>query len=228
MMQGLVDMPDGVKVLPFVRMFYGTPSQFLWEDELGTVNHIPQGEGDPLMPLLFSLGQHRAITSVTAECMFTAQPDCGGHLPFLGHPFVAPGGSHCTRARQSSGIRLGSVHGVAIRWRMPPGAQIPTQSRGEGTFFSNHSSRVSLFWGFQWAAEFILAKLEAKSRQHNVLLDRITSVIDLQSAWCLLLYCAAARVNFWSVPPELSGEFAREHDAGVWRCMCQLLHINPA
>ena len=54
LMQGLVDMPDGVKVLPFVRMFYGTPSQFLWEDELGTVNHIPQGEGgeqgDPLMP----------------------------------------------------------------------------------------------------------------------------------------------------------------------------------
>ena len=78
--------------------------------------------------------------------------------------------------------------------------------------------------------EFILAKLEAKSRQHNVLLDRITSVGDLQSAWCLLLYCAAARVNFWlrSVPPELSGEFAREHDAGVWRCMCQLLHIDPA
>ena len=45
MMQGLVDMPGGVKVLPFVRVFYGTPSQFLCEDELGTVNHIPQGEG---------------------------------------------------------------------------------------------------------------------------------------------------------------------------------------
>ena len=60
MMQGLVDMPDGVKVLPFVRMFHGTPSQFLWEDELGTVNHIPQGEGgeqgDPLMPLLLQSG----------------------------------------------------------------------------------------------------------------------------------------------------------------------------
>ena len=28
MKQGLVDMPDGVKVLPFVRMFYGTPSNF--------------------------------------------------------------------------------------------------------------------------------------------------------------------------------------------------------
>ena len=46
MMQGLVDMLDGVKVLPFVRMFHGTSSQFLWEDELGIVNHIPQGGGE--------------------------------------------------------------------------------------------------------------------------------------------------------------------------------------
>ena len=38
-----------------------------------------------------------------------------------------------------------------MRWRIPPGAQIPTQSCGEGTFFSNHSSKVSLFWGFQSA-----------------------------------------------------------------------------
>ena len=44
MMQGLVHMPDGVKVLPFVRMFCGTASQFLWEDASGIVNHIPQGE----------------------------------------------------------------------------------------------------------------------------------------------------------------------------------------
>ena len=78
--------------------------------------------------------------------------------------------------------------------------------------------------------EFILAKLEAKTRLHNVLFDRITSVDDFQSAWCLLLNCAAARVKYWlrSVNPELSGEFARAHDAGVCRCVCQLLHINPA
>ena len=33
---------------------------------------------------------------------------------------------------------------------------------------------------------------------------------------------------FLCCSPELSGEFAREHDAGVWRCVCQPLHINPA
>ena len=31
--------------LPFVRMFYGRPSEYLWEDDSGTVHRIPQGEG---------------------------------------------------------------------------------------------------------------------------------------------------------------------------------------
>ena len=52
-------------------MFHGSPSRFLWEDELGNVNYIPQGEGgeqgDASMPLLFSLGQHRALVSVAGE-----------------------------------------------------------------------------------------------------------------------------------------------------------------
>ena len=59
-------MPNGDKLLPFVRLFYGSPSTFLWEDELGTVNFVPQGEGgeqgDPLMPLLFSLGPRFVCT----------------------------------------------------------------------------------------------------------------------------------------------------------------------
>ena len=45
MLQGLAEMPGGLEVLPFVRMFYGSPSMFLWEDELGNVNYIPQREG---------------------------------------------------------------------------------------------------------------------------------------------------------------------------------------
>ena len=46
-------------------MFYGRPSTDLWELADGTVHHIPQDEGgeqgDPLMPLFFSLGQHPAL-----------------------------------------------------------------------------------------------------------------------------------------------------------------------
>ena len=51
--------------------FYDSPSTFLWEDELGEARKVVQGEGgeqgDPLMPLLFSLGQHRALVVVQAQ-----------------------------------------------------------------------------------------------------------------------------------------------------------------
>ena len=38
-------MENGDQILPFIRCFYGRPSTYLWEDELGETQHIPQGEG---------------------------------------------------------------------------------------------------------------------------------------------------------------------------------------
>ena len=59
---------SGSQVLPFVRMFYGSHSTYLWEDEAGVVHTVEQGEGgeqgDVLMPLLYSLGQHAALKAV--------------------------------------------------------------------------------------------------------------------------------------------------------------------
>ena len=40
MMEGLLNMADGDQILPFVRCFYGTPSTYLWEDEMGVTQHI--------------------------------------------------------------------------------------------------------------------------------------------------------------------------------------------
>ena len=34
MMQGLMHMEGGEQVLPFVRLFYSSPSSFLWEDSM--------------------------------------------------------------------------------------------------------------------------------------------------------------------------------------------------
>ena len=57
--------------LPFVCMFYGSPSEYLWEDNEGVVHRIPQGEGGEqehaLMPLLFALGQHEALLAVSRQ-----------------------------------------------------------------------------------------------------------------------------------------------------------------
>ena len=78
MLRGLMSLPSGGRLLPFVRTFCGQPSVFLWEDETGEVHHIQQGEGgeqgDPLMPLLVCLAQHPALVAANERL------DAGEHL----------------------------------------------------------------------------------------------------------------------------------------------------
>ena len=45
MLRGLLEVEGGGAALPFVRVFHGSPSEHLWEDDEGTVHRIPQGEG---------------------------------------------------------------------------------------------------------------------------------------------------------------------------------------
>ena len=67
MLAGWVEVAGGEQVLPHVRLFHGSPSEDMWEDENGTTQIIPQGEGgeqgDALMPLLFAVGQHAALVA---------------------------------------------------------------------------------------------------------------------------------------------------------------------
>ena len=56
------------EALPFVRMFYGQPSVYLWEDEEGCVHDIHQNEGgEQGDALMCSLGQHRALEVIQAQ-----------------------------------------------------------------------------------------------------------------------------------------------------------------
>ena len=67
------DMEDGGELMPFVSAVHGSPSTYLWEDDLGAAHEIQQGEGgeqgDALMPLLFSLGQHRALEAIAEQLL---------------------------------------------------------------------------------------------------------------------------------------------------------------
>ena len=56
MFEDLLRMEDGDQLLPFVRCFYGSPSTYLWEDEMGVTQHISQGEGRPPHALAVRIG----------------------------------------------------------------------------------------------------------------------------------------------------------------------------
>ena len=49
-----------------------------WEDDLGEVHEILQGEGgeqgDPLMPALFALGQHKALDAIQNNLRHNEKP----------------------------------------------------------------------------------------------------------------------------------------------------------
>ena len=69
--RGDSDVIDGISAFDLITVrpdVTGGPSVHLWEDDSGVVHHIRQGEGgdqwDPLMPLLYSLGQHSALVSI--------------------------------------------------------------------------------------------------------------------------------------------------------------------
>ena len=52
-------------LFPFAHFFYGQPSRYIYYDERGQGHEVLQGEGgeqgDPLMPGLYTLGQHAAL-----------------------------------------------------------------------------------------------------------------------------------------------------------------------
>ena len=68
MLEGLMRVDGGSAALPFVRLFYGRLSQYLWEDSTGTTHTVHQGEdveqGDPLMPFLYSVA-NRALEAIS-------------------------------------------------------------------------------------------------------------------------------------------------------------------
>ena len=50
----------------------------------------------------------------------------------------------------------------------------------------------------------------------------------VQSAWLLLLHCAAARANcqIRSVHPDAVERYARSHDENILQCLGRVLHID--
>ena len=70
MMVGLANLEEGDKLLPFVRLFYSS-SHILTGGRLRDHPPHPPGrggeQGDPLMPLLFALGEHTALSEASGR-----------------------------------------------------------------------------------------------------------------------------------------------------------------
>ena len=248
MLQALADVEGGSQALPFVSlsMFFGAPSQYLWEDSAGRVHTIKQGEGgeqgDAMMPLLFSLRQHSALLKVQ-ERLHEGEV----LLAFLDdiHAVTMP-----ERVREvhrvleeslwsESGIR---VHqGKTKIWNAagekPPGCdaleRIAAVADPTAVVWRGSEALPSCRRGIKVLGtplghqDFVTAQLEMLTAEHQqTLLCRIPLVQDVQAAWLLLVHCAITWPEWWSqgLPnPPVGGTMLGCGSV----CLCTILQISP-
>ena len=216
MLQGLANVEGGGRAVPFVSQFYASFSTYIWEDEFGETFEILQGEGgeqgDPLMPALFSVGQHPAFVEVQnslklGERMFAFLDDIYVVCP---SSRVAPIFKTLTAALWTH-VRIQVHFGkntileqerrVLRTMRRDCGdseVSRPHLHRLErGPFSPNPAAGRHQCWEFQWG---ILSTFRQKLRDIGespiTLFERIPAIPDLQCAWLVLLFCAATRANF--------------------------------
>ena len=168
---------------------------------MDTIMLIHQGEGgeqgDALMPMLCSLGQHAAVAGC-AECTSPR----GASVRLLGR--------HLRRVMFLQGV-------MHCRW--PPSAWIGMPGCGEEVGF-----QPTIMGSGVGHVEYVQAQLVSTTEKHKTLCQRIQSVQDWQSAWLLLLFCVNTRGTYSlrGIPPDEVAEFAAAHYEASW-CLIKFL-----
>ena len=245
MLQGLERMPGGVAVSPFVRLFYSSPSEYLWEDDGGEVHSIHQGEGgEKAMSscrCCSPLGQHAALEAISRrlrpggrlfafldDIWFVTKPERVGDVHNLAERElwreagiqVHTGKTHVWNRSGTKPPECDAMQRRAVvdnpDARVWLGTEVPTRQQGTKVLGCSPGHD-----------DFIAAELQALGAKHQILLQAIPAVQDLQSAWLLLLHCAAARANYVVrvLRLDVVQPFAQSHDTNVWQCLCNIMGI---
>ena len=242
MLQGLQSDTSLATLSPYVRQFYGEPSTYLFYDEAGAAHEIQQGEGgeqgDPLMPALYAVGQHRALLQVHSELQagenlfaylddiyLTCPPERAGAL------FASI--TAALRDAANVQVHLGKTRAWNEAGEEPSSllAILPAASRSVAWTGSwalpTHEQGVTVLGTPLGHRDFVAAALGRKQDDQALLFQRIPAVPHLQSAWLLLLLCALPRCNYLlrALPPATTATYAAAHDNEVLRCLTQLLGV---
>ena len=192
-------------LIPYVRLFYGSQSTCLFYDAAGEAHVVEQAEGgeqgDPLMPGLFAVGVRGAVLAANAEL----QP--GETLSaFLDDTYVTSRPNRTTavfqiiRASLKHHANIGLHSGKTRAWNAtgvePPGLRELLGERpsdpltwvGDPGLAPERQGLMVLGTPLGSAA-YVQAALRSTRQEHDLLLDKIPGVHDLQSAWLLLLRC---------------------------------------
>lgn len=221
-------------LVPFACAFYGHESTFLWWDADGVCHEIRQADGcdqgDALAPAYFSLAQHGALQA--AADMLEPGEFLAAYLDdvyLVTRPerarTVLDATTHAIAEHAGVAANLGKTRVYHRRGGPPPegvaalGGEVwrgdkPPEERG------------LLALGVPIGdPAYVVAAGTVRAEDQDAFLQELVQLPDLQSAWLLLVYCAAPRAQHFlrTVPPSLSAGYAARHDAATWHTVQRFL-----
>ena len=215
-MMKLRDTPSLQGLLPFVRAVCSRPSCYKWRDSSGTCHDIHQHEGgeqgDPLMPLLFSLAIHDALQRVK-EGLFPGEL----LFAFLDDVYVVCSPNRVRAVFDMLARELSEHAGIQLnegKTRVWNRAGVrPTHMEDLGPEVWNEEG-VKILGTPIGSDRFIEAVTEERLTEGRRLWDALAWVPDLQSAWQILLQCAGPQCHHFlrTVPPDQSARYASRFD----------------
>jgi len=221
-------------LIPFVRLWYGRQSTYLWQDEAGNVRRVSQGEGveqgDALAPALFALAIHDALAAASARLQ-----DDEFLVAFLDDVYIK---TTRGRARTAFDIVTQSLLGRAqidtnlgkcgMYGRRDAPAPDDVRNLGADVWRSDappEQRGLKILGTPVGSGEFVQAHLNARLQDEQVLLDRLSAVPDPQCAWLVLMYCASPRANHLlrTIPPGEVRHYAEDHDRRIWETLRHIM-----
>ena len=218
----------------------------MWTDDAGAEHEVLQAEGgeqgDPLMPALYAVAQHRALEAVAVAL----QPG-EGLFAFLDDIYIV-----CSPKRVATvygvlaaalwdharlQLNQGKTRGWNAAGEEPPNlvALQPDPSSATGVWVGAWTlppeQQGLVVLGAPLGTEaFVQRHLRDRRRNQDALLERIPTLGDLQSAWLLLLFCASTRANYFlrMLPPHCTAAYSREHDRAIASCFRTVLYGEEA
>ena len=213
------------RALPFVRQFYGRPSKYFWEDDFGTTHEILQGEGgeegDPLMPALFALGQHRALVAAQSAMHPSAKLMAFQDDVYVvsSPPQVAACYTHLERelwAHAGIRINLGKTQIFNRAGALPPDCQHIIRAgrllnppvvvwRGDSALPPDQRG-VTILGTPLGHLDFVKAQLRAKAEEHRILLNRVEAMTAFSARGSFSLSVASQGRIITSAPSSQRGQ----------------------
>ena len=210
-----------------MKTVYSSASSYVWADAEGVRHSIDQHEngeqGDPLMPLLFSLGIQNALEEVRqsledGECLFAFLDD----INVLSSPerTRVVNDLLATTLGERASIQLHT--GKTRTWNSAGECPVDMVELGPDVW---NLLGIKILGTPVGHDEFVANFLEERLAEERKLWDAIPSIPDLQCSWQVLLQCAGPRCHhsLRTVPPRQCAGYAHGHDSGMQRTMEALL-----